>query len=201
MFYYIQGTVALTEGSLAVIDAGGVGYACNTSLNTIAQLEKGKTARLYTYMHLREDLMDIYGFATLEELNTFKMLLSISGVGPKAAVSILSSATPSQIAMAVITDDDRMLTRAPGVGKKIAQRIILELKDKMKKEQLASASYGGAPSNSSGFGSKANEAAAALQVLGYSQQEAAGAIKGLDLEALPLEEIIRLALRKIAGGR
>lgn len=201
MFYYIQGIVALTEGSLAVIDAGGVGYACNTSLNTIAQLEKGKTARLYTYMHLREDLMDIYGFATLEELNTFKMLLSISGVGPKAAVSILSSATPSQIAMAVITDDDRMLTRAPGVGKKIAQRIILELKDKMKKEQLASASYGGVSSNSSGFGSKANEAAAALQVLGYSQQEAAGAIKGLDLEALPLEEIIRLALRKIAGGR
>lgn len=201
MFYYIEGTVAHIESGLAVIDAGGVGYACNTSLQTLAQLEKGKRARLYTYLHIREEIFDIYGFVTHEELACFKMLLSISGVGPKAATSILSAATPGQLAMAVITGDEKMLTQAPGIGKKIAQRIILELKDKMKKEQLEAAGGGASSAVSSGFGSKANEAAAALGVLGYSSQETAAALKGIDAESLPVEEIVRLALKKMVGNR
>ena len=201
MFYYIEGTVAHMESGLAVIDAGGVGYACNTTLNTLSQLEKGKRARLYTYLHIREDIFDIYGFLTQEELNCFKMLISISGVGPKAATSILSAATPGQLAMAVITGDEKMLTRAPGIGRKTAQRIILELKDKMKKEQLEAASANGIAGAPAGFGSNASEAAAALGVLGYSQQEAAAAMKGINTEELPFEEIVRLALKNMAGGK
>jgi Holliday junction DNA helicase RuvA len=201
MFYYIEGTVAHLESGLAVIDAGGVGYACNTSLSTLSQLEKGKKARLYTYLHIREDIFDIYGFVSHEELSCFKMLLSISGVGPKAATSILSVATPGQLAMAVITGDEKMLTQAPGIGKKIAQRIILELKDKMKKEQLEAASVSGSAGMASGFSSKASEAAAALGVLGYSSAETAAAMKGINAEELPIEEIVRLALKNMAGGK
>jgi Holliday junction DNA helicase RuvA len=129
------------------------------------------------------------------------MLLSISGVGPKAATSILSVATPGQLAMAVITGDEKMLTQAPGIGKKIAQRIILELKDKMKKEQLEAASVGGSAGISGGFSSKASEAAAALGVLGYNSAETAAALKGINAEELPIEEIVRLALKNMAGGK
>ncbi|NLM60532.1 MAG: Holliday junction branch migration protein RuvA [Clostridiales bacterium] len=201
MFYYIEGVISHKESGLAVVDAGGVGYACNTSLNTLSQLEKGARARLYTYVHIREDVLDIYGFMTREELNCFKMLISISGVGPKAAVSILSTVTPSQLAMAVITDDEKALTRAQGIGKKIAQRIILELKDKMKKEQLQAASTEGFTGVDVSLQSNASEATAALGVLGYSQQEAAYALKGIDTESMPVEEVIRLALKNLAGGK
>jgi len=197
MFYYLEGTVAHIEHGLAVIDIGGVGYACNTSLSTIANLEKGKRSRLYTYVHIREDAFDIFGFHTLEELSCFKMLLSISGVGPKAALSILSVVTPEQLALTVITGDERSLTAAQGVGKKIAQRIILELKDKLKKEQLeAASSRGGAIPVS--LASNADEAATALGVLGYSRQEVSAALNGLDTEGLPVEEIVRAALKRLA---
>ena len=121
MFYYVEGTVALIEQELAVIDCGGVGYACRTSQNTCAALQCGKKARLYTYLSVRESACDLYGFAEMEELNCFKMLLSVSGVGPKAALAILSSAPPSQLALSIITGDTKFLTRAPGIGKKIAQ--------------------------------------------------------------------------------
>jgi len=201
MFYYIEGNVAHKENGLAVIDTGGVGFACNTSLNTLSQLETGTRARLYTYVHIREDILDIYGFLTREELNCFKMLISISGVGPKAAVSVLSAVTPGQLAMAVITNDESALTRAQGIGKKIAQRIILELKDKMKKEQLQAASAEGFTGVEVSLQSKASEAAAALGVLGYSHQEAASALKGIDTESLPVEEVVRLALKRMAGGK
>jgi Holliday junction DNA helicase RuvA len=201
MFYYIEGTVSHIENGLAVIDAGGVGYACNTTLNTLSQLEKGKRSRLYTYLHVREDIFDIYGFLTQEELGCFRMLISISGVGPKAALSILSAATPGQLAMAVITGDEKMLTRAPGIGKKTAQRIILELKDKMKKEQLEAVSADGIPGVLTNPGSNASEAAAALEVLGYSSREVAAAMKGIDTEGLPVEEILKLALKNMAGGK
>lgn len=202
MFYYIEGNVAHMESGLAVIDAGGVGYACNTSLNTISKIEKGKRARLYTYTHIREDIFDIYGFVTQEELASFKMLLSISGVGPKAAISILSIANPGQLAMAVITGDEKILTQAPGIGKKIAQRIILELKDKMKKEQLEAASAVGDQSGVSvRFSSNATEAAAALGVLGYSSQETAAAMRGINTDELSVEEIVRLALKNMMGGK
>ena len=135
MFYYVSGTVAHVEPYLAVIDCGGVGYACKTTSTTISQLQVGKASKLYTYLHVGEGIFDLYGFATQGELGSFKQLIGISGVGPKAALAILSVCTPQGLAMAVITGDEKALIAAPGIGKKIAQRIILELKDKLAKEQ------------------------------------------------------------------
>lgn len=196
MFYYLDGIVAHIEPYLAVIDCGGVGYACKTTNTTLGQLQKGKAGRLYTYLNVGEDVFDLYGFATQGELGSFKQLLSVSGVGPKAALAILSSTTPEGLAMAVITGDEKTLTMAPGVGKKIAQRIILELKDKLAKEQQASGVLPAAAAPSVG-GGKAVEAAQALAVLGYSNADISAAMKGIDAESLPLEEIVRQALRRM----
>ncbi len=198
MFYYVSGTVAHLEPKVAVIDCGGVGYLCNTTSYSIASLKLGEKGKLFTVLNVREDAMDLYGFATMEELNLFRQLTSVSGVGPKAALSILSSGTPANLALSIITGDEKALTRAPGVGKRIAQRIILELKDKLAKGQTpAGESYGGSgvtviPEN------KLSEASAALQVLGYSQSEIATALRGIDLDANKLEDIIRMALKKMA---
>ncbi len=202
MFYYVKGTVAHIAPYLAVIDCGGVGYACRTTNHTLSALKKGAEGKLFTHLNVREDAMELYGFATENELNCFQMLIGVSGVGPKAALSILSSTTPEGMAMSVITEDEKSLTSAPGIGKKIAQRIILELKDKLAKGQLGTASgesYGGTgvtviPQN------KASEAAAALAVLGYSQSEVGVALKGVDVDTLPLEEIVRQALKKMIKG-
>ena len=199
MFYYLDGTVAHLGPYLAVIDCGGVGYACRTTANSQARLTKGQRGKLYTYLNVREDAMELYGFATENEKNCFELLISVSGVGPKAALSILSSTTPESLAMSVITGDEKALTVAPGIGKKIAQRIILELKDKLAKGQLDTAageSYGGTgvtviPEN------KMSEASAALAVLGYSAAEVGMALKGVDMEHLSLEEIIKQALKKM----
>ena len=196
MFYYLDGTVAHVEPYLAVIDCGGVGYACKTTNTTLGALQKGKRGKLYTYLNVGEDVFDLYGFATQGELGSFRQLISVSGVGPKAALAILSSTTPEGLAMAVITGDEKVLTRAPGVGKKIAQRIILELKDKLAKEQQASSLTTSAAATVTG-GGKAVEAAQALAVLGYSQSDIAAAMKGLDAESLPLEELVRQALRRM----
>ncbi len=199
MFYYLDGTVAEILPNLAVIDCGGVGYACKTTNNTLSRLKKGQRGRVYTYLNVGEGIFELYGFAAQNELNSFKLLLSVSGVGPKAALAILSASTPENLAMAVITGDEKALTAAPGIGKKIAQRIILELKDKMQKETAGGLDFSsrqGAPAPAA-FGSKAAEAAAALAVLGYSSQEAAAALKGIDTETLPLEEIIRQSLKKM----
>lgn len=199
MFYYLDGTVAHLGPYLAVIDCGGVGYACRTTAHSQARLTKGQRGKLYTYLNVREDAMELYGFATENEKNCFELLISVSGVGPKAALSILSSTTPEALAMCVITGDEKALTAAPGIGKKIAQRIILELKDKLAKGQLDTAageSYGGSgvtviPEN------KMSEASAALAVLGYSSAEVGMALKGVDMERLSLEEIIKQALKKM----
>ncbi|MBQ8852102.1 MAG: Holliday junction branch migration protein RuvA, partial [Oscillibacter sp.] len=129
MFYYLDGTVAEILPYLAVIDCGGVGYACKTTNNTLSRLKKGQKGRVYTYLNVGEGIFDLYGFATQNELNSFKLLLGVSGVGPKAALAILSVGTPETLAMAIVTGDEKALTAAPGIGKKIAQRIILELKD------------------------------------------------------------------------
>ena len=145
---------------------------------------------------MREDIFELYGFATQNELNSFKMLLGVSGVGPKAALAILSATTPDQLALAIVTGDEKSLTAAPGIGKKIAQRIILELKDKLSKEQTGFSVEGGSVSVAV-KNDKANEAAAALAVLGYTSQDIGVALKGIDIEALPLEEIIRQALKKM----
>mgnify|MGYP002579518290 CR=1 FL=1 len=202
MFYYLSGTVTHIEPYLAVIDCGGVGYACRTTNNTLACLEKGKEAKLYTHLNVREDAMELFGFSTENELNCFQLLTSVSGVGPKAALSILSAATPESLAMSIITGDEKALTVAQGIGKKIAQRIILELKDKLAKGQTingAGETYGGTgvtviPEN------KLSEASAALAVLGYSQGEINLALKGIDLDALTLEEVIKQALKKMMKG-
>ena len=198
MFYYVSGIVAEIEPNLAVIDCGGVGYACATTNFTLSQLKKGEKAKLYTYLNVKEDGVDLFGFTSQSELYTFKLLLGVNGVGPKAALSILSSTTPGNLAMSIVMGDEKALTAAPGIGKKIAQRIILELKDKLGKEQ------GSAPAmefssvvTSIGTNSRAKEASEALAVLGYSSQEIAAALKGIDLESLPLEEIIRQALKKM----
>ena len=197
MFYYVNGTVAEIEAGLAVIDCSGVGYACATTNYTLSQLKKGERAKLYTYLNVREDAMEMFGFASQSELRSFKMLIGVSGVGPKAALSILSSTTPQQLSMAVVMGDEKALTAAPGIGKKIAQRIILELKDKLIKEQGGSEAGSGAAAAMPAQNNKAGEAAAALAVLGYGSQEIAAALKGIDMDALPLEEIIRQALKKM----
>lgn len=197
MFYYVSGKVAQIAPYLAVIDCGGVGYACHTTNYTLGGLELGKPGKLYTYLHVREELMELYGFGSEEERNCFQMLIGVSGVGPKAALSILSATTPEGLALSIITGDERALTVAQGIGKKIAQRVILELKDKLAKGQLSSGeAYGGSgvtvlPEN------KNSEAAAALAVLGYSSAEIGLALKGVETDKLPLEEIIRQALRKM----
>lgn len=197
MFYYVNGTVAEIEAGLAVIDCSGVGYACATTNYTLSQLKKGERAKLYTYLNVREDAMEMFGFASQSELRSFKMLIGVSGVGPKAALSILSSTTPQQLSMAVVMGDEKALTAAPGIGKKIAQRIILELKDKLIKEQGGSEAGSGAAAAMPAQNNKAGEAAAALAVLGYGSQEIAAALKGIDMDTLPLEEIIRQSLKKM----
>lgn len=199
MFYYLNGTVAHTGPYMAVIDCGGVGYACKTTNYTLASLKRGEKAKLYTYLHVREEIFELYGFATENELNCFQMLIGVSGVGPKAALAILSSVSPERLATAIITGDEKALTGAPGVGKKIAQRVILELKDKLAKGQLnvpAGESYSGTgvtviPEN------KASEASAALAVLGYGPAEINDALKGIPMEELTLEAVIKQALKKM----
>ena len=202
MFYYVKGTVAHVAPFLAVIDCGGVGYACRTTNTTLSRLEKGAPATLYTHLNVREDAMELYGFYSENELNCFRMLIGVSGVGPKAALSILSASTPANLALSIITGDEKALTCAQGIGKKSAQRVILELKDKLAKGQTISAkgeAYGGTgitviPEN------KLSEASAALAVLGYSQGEINLALKGIDLDSLALEEIIKQALKKMMKG-
>ena len=199
MFYYVSGTVAHVEPYLAVIDCGGVGYACRTTSYTLSQIKKGDKAKLFTYLSVREDAMDLYGFATAEEQKLFQQLISVSGVGPKAALAILSTANPASLALSIITGDEKALTAAAGVGKKIAQRVILELKDKLAKGQSISAageSVAG-PAVTIIPQNKLSEASAALAVLGYSQGEINVALKGIDIESQPLEQIIRLALKNV----
>lgn len=194
MFYYLNGTIAALDANLAVVDCGGVGYACNTTGYTLSQLQVGKQQKMFTHCYVREDSFDIYGFSTREELGYFNRLIGVSGVGPKAALAILSVLTPSQFSLAVVTGDEKALTRASGVGKKMAQRIILELKDKLAGELPESASAGGVVLPAMG-GSKVAEATAALASLGYSQSEISLALKGADVEKLTVEELVRFGLR------
>lgn len=195
MFYYLSGTVALIDANLAVIDCGGVGYKCFTSNYTLASLQTGKPARLYTHCNIREDAFDIFGFASREELGCFERLLGVSGVGPKAALAILSVVSPDQLTLAVMTQDEKTLTMAQGVGKKMAQRILLELKDKLGAQQLEISTGAQISGASPVHGSKTAEATAALASLGYSQAEIGTALKGLSVESMTVEEIVRQALR------
>lgn len=197
LFYYLRGTITALEAGLAVVDCGGVGYACYTTSYTQSQLKVGQEQKLFTHCAIREDAVDIFGFATKEERTCFERLIGVSGVGPKAALAILSTTTPDRFTLAVVTGDEKALTAAPGVGKKLAQRIILELKDKIAGEQARfDASAGPAAAvMPAGGGGKLAEATAALTVLGYSQSEIGLALRGVDVEHLSVEDIVRSCLR------
>ena len=196
MFHYISGVVDELLPNIAVIDCGGVGFQINTSVYTLSQLKKGEKAKLYTYVHIREDVFEIYGFSSSSERRCFEMLLGVSGVGPKAALSILSVNTPEGLVMTILSENEKAITAAPGVGKKIAQRVILELKDRMAKE-TSSASFTETvlPTPVSAATGKLSDAAAALSVLGYSTGEINAVLKKIDTDTLSLEEIIKSALK------
>ncbi|XOQ47447.1 MAG: Holliday junction branch migration protein RuvA [Eubacteriales bacterium] len=198
MFYSIKGILTHMEPGIAVVECGGIGFKCLTSLSTQRALPQiGEQVLLYTHLNVREDALDLFGFATLRELNCFKMLTGVSGVGPKVGLAILSELAPEQVAAAVATGDSKALTRANGVGPKLAQRIALELKDKVKGLQTGPAGF--APAGPASAAANADAAVNALTVLGYSPTEAAAVVAGFD-SALPVEELIRLSLKAMGGG-
>ena len=193
MLYYVSGPVTVLEPGLAVVDCGGVGYGCRVTAYTAAQLKLNQPAKLFITESIREDAFDLYGFISREEQRCYELLTTVNGVGPKAAIAILS-AGPQNFTLAVMTGDEKLLTAAQGVGKKIAQRIILELKDKMGGSSLELDFSGPAVSAAPTGGSNAAMANAALQELGYSASEIAAALKGVDPNATT-EEMVRYALR------
>lgn len=197
MFYHLDGKVAELGQGMAVIDCNGVGYLVNTSLTTQSRLKVGERSKLYISESVREDAFELFGFATKSEKRSFDLLIGVSGVGPKAALSILSAYTPEALAMAILSGDEKALTVAPGIGKKIAQRVILELKDKLAKESgdFELPMKSGAPV-AVGDG-KLSDAAAALSVLGYGPAEINVALKGVDVAPLTVEEIIKAALKNM----
>jgi Holliday junction DNA helicase RuvA len=198
MIYSVRGKLIHKESDLAVVECSGVGYACRTTLSTVASLpEKGSEVMLYTYLHVREDCVELFGFASEQELNCFRMLISVSGVGPKAALAILSDVTPERFALLVASDDSKTLTKTKGIGAKTAQRIVLELKDRIVKENINLAEAGGALAGPAAEGSAVGEAFSALLVLGYTQSEIAPVVSGLDPE-LGSAEMIKQALKIMA---
>ena len=195
MIYYVSGEVAVLEPGLAVIDCNGVGYGCRVTAYTASQLKLNQKARLYVTESIREDAYDLYGFISREEQRCYELLTSVNGVGPKAAISILSAGGPQNFTLAVMTGDEKMLTAAQGIGKKIAQRIILELKDKIggssAELDFSAGPVAAAPTQQGGNVALAR---AALQELGYSPAEIQNALKGADANA-STEELVRHALR------
>ena len=197
MFYHLDGKVAELGQGMAVIDCSGVGYLVNVSLNTLAQLKYCERAKLYISESVREDAFELFGFASKSEQRSFALLIGVSGVGPKAALSILSAHTPEALSMAILSGDEKALTVAPGIGKKIAQRVILELKDKLAKES-AGFELPVKPGVTAPVGEgKLAAASAALGVLGYGPAEINLALKGVDVSALTTEEIIKAALKNM----
>lgn len=201
MFAYIKGKLEYKHNEYLVVEANGIGYKIFTSLSTIEAVgQTGSDLKIYTHLYVREDIMNLYGFLTQEELGMFELLITVSGVGPKAAISLLSSVSTSKFGLAVITDDAKALTKAQGIGSKMAQRIILELKDKIKKEQLtaAGAEKGeGQPALNKG-NATASEAISALMVLGYTPLEASRAVWAVYSDDMDLETIIKNALKGLA---
>ena len=197
MIYYVSGPVTVLEPGLAVVDCGGVGYGCRITAYTAGQLKLNQPARLYVTESIREDAFDLYGFISKEEQHCYELLTSVNGVGPKAAMAILSSGGPQNFTLAVMTGNEKMLTAAQGIGKKIAQRIILELKDKIggssAELDFSAGPVAASPVQSAGAAALAH---AALQELGYSAAEINMALKGVDASATT-EEMVRYALRQM----
>ena len=205
MLYHVKGELMLAEAGLAVVDCGGVGYALTISTNTEEKLSPmlGEEVLLFTHLQVREDGIELYGFGNREELSAFRLLISVSGVGPKAAMSILSTMTPDSFAYAVCTEDAKALSRAPGIGGKTAARIVLELKDKISKDQMtgdlsAMKDTPTARTPANAASGKVKEAEDALGVLGYSRAQIASVLRDLDTSALSLEDIIKAALRRFS---
>lgn len=203
MFYYISGTLAHREPGFAVLDCGGVGYRLTVSQNTMAALDtlQGKSAKLYTHMAVREDDVELFGFFTEDELHTFRLLTGVSGIGPKAAMGVLSAFTPDGLARAVSGEDVKAISKANGIGAKSAARIVLELKDKL--SFAAAISTAAAPQNTSAApsGSGAmHEAAEALAALGYGRSEINAVLAKIDASKMEAGEIIRSALAQFMKG-
>ncbi len=198
MLYSVRGKLIHTTPGGAVVECSGVGFYCQTTLNTLKRIKIGEEVTLYTYLNVREDAMELFGFATKAELDTYKTLIGVSGVGPKVGLALLSELSPEQIALAVATDDVKTITRAQGVGKKLAQRVILELKDKLAKsagkgdDSFAAVSQG-AVNASAGNISKAIEA---LGVLGYSPSDVSPVLSAFD-PSLPVEQLIAMTLKEM----
>ena len=205
MFYFIKGKLAYLDPFFAVIDASGVGYKLTISQNTHSLLSRNsstqdETVTLYTHMSVREDGIELFGFATVEEADAFKMLITVSGVGPKAAISILSQLSPQKLNLAICTEDKKSISQANGIGPKTAARIILELKDKLSKTLTSNSEdiFGEeSPVAINTQSNKLSDAQDALMALGYTRSEALNVLKTIDVASLEIDEIIRLALKKI----
>lgn len=203
MIYSLRGKLVLKELGFVVIECGGVGYGCKTSYNTVSKLGAIESeVTLYTHLAVREDAAELFGFADMQELNCFRLLISVSGVGPKAAISILSDMTPEQFAFIVASGDSKAITRTKGIGTKTAQRIVLELKDKISSESLGGGASGNNTAVSAAYSvneaSSVGEALEALMVLGYSQGEVAPVLRKLD-PALDTQDLIKETLRIMAS--
>ena len=206
MFYYISGKLAHLDPTFAVVDAGGVGYKLTISGSTHAAMphrltvSEPPTVKLYSYMAVREDGVELFGFASEEELSSFKLLITVSGVGPKAALSILTQLTPQKLAIAICTEDKKAIAKANGIGPKTAARIVLELKDKLKQQTVFEGDEAISLDEATDLGgssSKRKDAEDALAVLGYSRSEASSVLRTIDTQSLELDEIIRQALKKL----
>lgn len=199
MFYSITGKIVYIDTQSVAIETGGVAFRCSTTLTTLKRIgEKGSTATLYTYLNVREDALDLFGFADEQELECFKLLIGVSGVGPKAALAILSELTPDKLALCLATGDSKAITRAPGVGPKLAQRVVLELKDKLARGlELSAVTPEIEAAGIAAAEGSAAEAVSALTMLGYSQSEAAAAVAKLDA-SLSVEDMILQALKTLA---
>lgn len=197
MIYSVRGTVIHMEAGCAVIECGGVGYKCQTTINTLKKIKLNSEAMLYTYMNVRDDAVELFGFSSTSELSTFKMLISVSGVGPKAGLAILSELTTEQVAVAVASGDSKTITRAQGVGNKLAQRVILELKDKLKGVAASQEEFSVSESSSPVFaGGNITNAVAALAVLGYSSAEVMPILSRLD-GSKTVEQLIGETLKEL----
>ena len=199
MIYNVKGELTYTDPQFVVVENSGIGFKCFTSLTTVKNLGKiGSNVNLYTYLSVKEDALDLFGFSTIEELNSFKLLITVSGVGPKAAVSVLSELSPEKLALAIASSDVKSITKANGVGRKTAERIVLELKDKT--GSLSQTDFSSAASAASvAEDSAAGEAVAALVALGFSQSDAAVTVGQMD-QSLSADEMIRLGLRQLSSS-
>lgn len=198
MIYSVNGEVTHLEQNIIVVECGGIGFECRSTASAVSRASIGEKIKLYTYMNVREDAMELYGFVDESELNCFKMLICVSGVGCKVAVDILSSLSPQEFALAVVNEDAKTITRVKGIGNKMAQRIILELKDRLKKNNSFETSDIPRINLGSAAGNAFSEALTALMVLGFTNAQAQKALDGLSAE-LTVQELVKEGLKRLSG--